>query len=63
MERGEFLLPGPNLVKKRVLPKFPTLFWSRRKDDKSYVAGSCMYDVTAADIKAKFPGNAMYEDE
>jgi len=29
---------------------------------KSYVAGAGMYDVTAADIKAKFPGDAVYED-
>ena len=28
----------------------------------SYVAGAGMYDVTAADIKAKFPGDAVYED-
>ena len=30
--------------------------------DKSYVAGAGMYDVTAADIKAKFPGDAVYEE-
>jgi signal transduction histidine kinase len=29
----------------------------------SYVAGAGMYDVTAADIKAKFPGDAIYEDD
>lgn len=29
---------------------------------KSYVAGSGMYDVTAADIKKMFPGDAVYED-
>ena len=29
--------------------------------DKDYVAGAGMYDVTAADIKAKFPGDAIYE--
>lgn len=34
-----------------------------KKDGKSYVVGSGMYDVTAADIKAKFPGDAIYEDE
>jgi signal transduction histidine kinase len=34
-----------------------------KKGDKSYVAGSGMYDVTAADIKAKFPSDAIYEDE
>lgn len=28
----------------------------------SYVAGAGMYDVTAADIKAKFPGDAIYEE-
>ena len=33
------------------------------KDGKSYVAGSGMYDVTPADIKAKFPGDAIYVDE
>lgn len=31
--------------------------------DKNYVAGSGMYDVTAKEIKAKFPGDAVYEDE
>ena len=30
---------------------------------KNYVAGSGMYDVTAGDIKANFPGDAIYEDE
>lgn len=30
---------------------------------KTYVAGSGMYDVTAKDIKTKFPGDAVYEDE
>jgi methyl-accepting chemotaxis protein len=30
--------------------------------DKDYVAGSGMYDVTTADIKAKFSGDAIYED-
>jgi methyl-accepting chemotaxis protein len=29
--------------------------------DKDYVAGAGMYDVTAADIKAKFPGDAIYQ--
>jgi signal transduction histidine kinase len=29
---------------------------------KSYVAGAGMYDVTAADIKSKFPGDAVYEE-
>ncbi len=29
---------------------------------KSYVAGAGMYDVTEADIKAKFPGDAIYEE-
>ena len=29
--------------------------------DKDYVAGSGMYDVTAADIKAQFPDDAVYE--
>jgi len=31
--------------------------------DKDYVAGSGMYDVTAAQIKAKFPNDAIYTDE
>jgi len=30
--------------------------------DKEYVAGAGMYDVTPADIKAKFPSDALYED-
>ncbi len=29
---------------------------------KDYVAGCGMYDVTAKDIKAKFPKDAVYED-
>ena len=31
--------------------------------DKSYVAGSGMYDITAADIAKKFPGDAIYSDK
>lgn len=31
--------------------------------EMEYVAGSGMYDVTAADIQKKFPGDAIYEDE
>ena len=31
-----------------------------KKGDKDYVAGAGMYDLTAADIKAKFPGDAIY---
>ena len=31
--------------------------------DNTYVAGAGMYDVTAKEIKAKFPGDAVYEDE
>ncbi len=30
--------------------------------DKDYVVGSGMYDLTAADIKAKFPSDAIYQD-
>ncbi len=30
---------------------------------KDYIAGSGMYDVTAADIKKLFPGDKVYEDE
>ncbi|NOX33428.1 MAG: hypothetical protein GXP56_06785 [Deltaproteobacteria bacterium] len=30
--------------------------------DKDYVAGSGMYDVTAADIKKLFPNDAIYKD-
>lgn len=33
-----------------------------KNGDQSYVAGSGMYDVTREDIKAKFPGDAIYED-
>ena len=31
--------------------------------DKTYVAGSGMYDVTASDIKKQFAGDAIYEDD
>ncbi len=31
--------------------------------DKDYVAGSGVYDLTAADIKAKFPNDAIYQAE
>lgn len=34
-----------------------------KNGDKNYVAGSGMYDVTAADIKAQFPADAIYEEE
>ena len=34
-----------------------------KNGDKNYVAGSGMYDVTAADIKKNFSGDAVYEDE
>ena len=30
---------------------------------KNYVAGAGMYDVTPENIKSKFPGDAVYEDE
>ena len=30
---------------------------------KNYVVGSGMYDVTAADISKKFPGDALYSDK
>ncbi len=30
---------------------------------KNYVAGAGMYDVTVEDIKSKFPGDAVYEEE
>lgn len=30
--------------------------------DKEYVAGAGMYDVTASDIKAKFPNDPIYEE-
>ncbi|MFH1155621.1 MAG: cache domain-containing protein [Pseudomonadota bacterium] len=30
--------------------------------DKNYVVGSGMYDVTADDIKAMFPGDAIYKE-
>ncbi len=32
------------------------------KDGQSYVLGAGMYDVTAEDIKAKFPGEPLYEE-
>ena len=31
--------------------------------DKTYVAGSGMYDVTPKDIQTKFTNDAVYEDE
>ena len=31
--------------------------------DKDYVAGSGMYDVTAADIKSQFPGDTIYVND
>ncbi|MCD4720800.1 MAG: cache domain-containing protein [Desulfobacula sp.] len=30
--------------------------------DTEYITGAGMYDVTAADIKKQFPGDAIYED-
>jgi len=33
-----------------------------KNGDKEYVVGAGMYDVTPADIKAKFPADAIYED-
>ena len=33
-----------------------------KKDGKSYVVGCGMYDVTVADIKSKFAGDAVYEE-
>ena len=32
------------------------------KDGESYVVGSGIYDIIPEDIKAKFPGDAIYED-
>lgn len=34
-----------------------------KNGDKNYVAGAGMYDVTAADIKKAFPGDAIYVEE
>ena len=33
-----------------------------KNGDAEYVVGSGMYDLTAADIKAKFPSDAIYQD-
>ena len=42
-------------------PKVSYVVLAEHADD-DYVVGSGMYDVTAADIKTKFPGDAVYED-
>jgi len=42
-------------------PKISYVVLAEHADD-SYVAGAGMYDVTAADITAKFPDDAIYED-
>lgn len=63
-EKGEGWVPyaWPKPGQKESSPKVSYVVLVERGDE-TYVAGAGMYDVTAADIKTKFPGDAVYEDE
>ena len=62
-EKGEGWVPysWPKPGKEESSPKVSYVVLVERGDD-TYVAGSGMYDVTAADIKKQFPGDAIYEE-
>ncbi len=62
-EKGEGWVPysWPKPGQKESSPKVSYVVLVERGDD-TYVAGSGMYDVTAEDIKKKFPGDAIYEE-
>ncbi len=63
-EKGEGWVPysWPKPGEKNSSPKVSYVVLVQH-GDKDYVAGSGMYDVTAADIKKMFPNDAIYEDE
>lgn len=62
-EKGEGWVPysWPKPGEKASSPKVSYVVLVEQ-GDKTYVAGAGMYDVTAADIKKKFPGDAVYEE-
>ena len=62
-EKGEGWVPyaWPKPGEEQSSPKISYVVLVER-GDATYVAGAGMYDVTAADIKAKFPGDAIYEE-
>ncbi len=62
-DHGEGWVPysWPKPGQKDSSPKVSYVVLVERGDD-TYVAGAGMYDVTAADIKKKFPGDPVYED-
>lgn len=62
-EKGEGWVPyaWPKPGEKDSSPKVSYVVLVKH-DGKDYVAGSGMYDVTAADIKKMFPGDAIYEE-
>ena len=55
-----YVWPKPNEEKSS--PKVSYVVLTKHGDQK-YVAGSGMYDITKEAIKAKFPGDAIYEEE
>ena len=75
---GVFLFAAMNELVEEKGEGWVPYAWSKPGDKKSspkvsyvvkvenggntYVVGSGLYDVTAQDIKAKFPGDAIYED-
>ncbi len=63
-EKGEGWVPyaWPKPGQKESSPKVSYVVLVKH-GDKSYVAGSGMYDVTAADIAKQFPGDAIYSDK
>ncbi len=62
-EKGEGWVPysWPKPGKAESSPKISYVVLVKH-GDKEYVAGAGMYDVTPADIKTKFPDDAIYED-
>lgn len=59
---GVYLFVAMNeLVEEKSSPKVSYVVLVKH-GDKNYVAASGMYDVTSEDIKAKFPGDSVYEE-
>ena len=63
-EKGEGWVPyaWPKPGQKESSPKISYVVLVKH-GDKDYVAGAGMYDVLPADIKAKIPNDAIYEEE
>jgi len=63
-QKGEGWVPysWPKPVEEKSSPKVSYVVLANH-GSKNYVAGAGMFDVTPKNIKTKFPGDAVYEDE